>query len=151
MKHILQHALKAMFTTSILVLPVTLAVMLLYMKIITVTHRQWSFDIHLNYLDLAVLITTLFFAFLFAAKNIPKFNGNSYRKNAMIGTAVLLSVLIFSIYLFLSGNFRRQSIDELLISYVPTYLVAVLCMKYYKLSAENECTFKFLQKKCNLT
>jgi len=147
MKHALQHALKAMFTTSILVLPVTLAVMFLYMKFMLVTHQQWSFDMHLNYLDLTVLITTLFFAFLLSAKNIPKSNGNGYRKNAIISVSILLSVLVFTIYLFLSGNFRKLGFDELMISYTPTYLVSVLCMKYYKLSAENECTFKFLQKK----
>ncbi|PTT03816.1 hypothetical protein DBR11_01160 [Pedobacter sp. HMWF019] len=147
MKHALQHALKAMFTTSILVLPVTLAVMFLYMKLMSVMQKQWSFDMHLNYLDLAALLTTLFFAFLLSAKSIPKFNGSYYRKNVIISTTILLSALVFSIYLFLSGNFRRQGFDELMISYVPTYLVSLLCMKYYKLSTENECTFKFLQKK----
>jgi hypothetical protein len=147
MKHILQHALKAMFTTSILVLPVTLSVMFLYMKLMDVMQQQWSFDMQLNYLDLAVLLASLFLAFLLSAKNIPKSDGNDYRKNTIIVTATLVSALIFSIYLFLSGNFRRQGFDELMISYAPTYLVSVLCMKYYKLSAENECTFRFLQKK----
>jgi len=151
MKHILQHALKAMFTASILVLPVTLSVMFLYMKLMDVMQQQWSFDMQLNYLDLAILLTSFFFAFLLSAKNIPKSNGNDYRKNAIICTATLLSALVFSIYLSLSGNFRRQGFDELMISYAPTYFVSVLCMKYYKLGAENECTFRFLQKKRDLT
>lgn len=147
MKNATRYVLKVVFTTMVLILPVTLIIMLLYMNLFMSNNDSWNFDTHLHYPDLVILVITLFLSFLIAARSLPRSNGTGYQKSTLICIAVFLSALLFFIYLVLSGTLEKKTFDELFVSYLPSYLIAIVCMSIYQLNPETDHCFKFPPKK----
>lgn len=140
MKQALQYALKVALTTLLLSLPLTFGVMMAYMKLLPLILDNYSFNVNLDLTDLCAFVVLLFIIILLAAKRTEKLFESTYNKKRIILLSEVLSIICFCIYLLLAGELNDLSVDEFIVTYGTSFLIALISMRSFPLRAENMAT-----------
>lgn len=136
MKQALQYALKVALTSLLFTIPLSFLAMMGYMALLPLLLDNYNFNVSLSIVDLAVFLVLIVLAILATAKKTDKINNITYNKQTIVIKSFLASMLVFCIYLLLTGKLSDLSLDEFIVSYGPPFLITYICMKVYPLKAE---------------
>ncbi|MBB4110357.1 hypothetical protein [Pedobacter zeae] len=139
MKQALTYTLKVTLTTLLFCLPVTFVIMMGFVRLLPLIFSNYSFSVHLDIRDAVVFVILTFCALLFYMRKIRGASQLIYNKRNIAINAMMASIAVFLIYLWLCGKLMSLSISEFLITYAPTFSIAFVCMRIYPLkNEENE-------------